>query len=149
MTVWSNVILCLFACCIWKMDVQQSTSYIKWYIAFAENNQCLFNNSAYTIEKPRRPLVWCVMWPGQGHSGHTRHQQMLHPVSGKKRAFTHFRQVITIHTYPQERSSHGKLHKTSDIIFHGYLPSRTWPVVSHKCRMGKFCTIANFSSEIR
>ena len=96
MTVWSNVILCLFACCIRKMDVQQSTSYIKWYIAFAENNRCLFNNSAYTIEKPRRPLVWCVMWPGQGHSGHTRHQQMLHPVSGKKRAFTHFRQVITI-----------------------------------------------------
>ena len=29
------------------------------------------------------------------------------------------------HTSPQERSSHGKLHKTSDIIFHGYLPSQT------------------------
>ena len=27
------------------------------------------------------------------------------------------------HTSPQERSSHGKLHKTSDIIFHFYLPS--------------------------
>ena len=31
----------------------------------------------------------------------------------------------TTHTSPQERSSHEKLHKTSDIIFHGYLPSRT------------------------
>ena len=29
------------------------------------------------------------------------------------------------HTSPQERSSHEKLLKTSDIIFHGYLPSRT------------------------
>ena len=54
----------------------------------------------------------------------------------------------TAHTSPQERSSHGKLLKTSDIIFNGYLPSRTWPVVSHKCRMGKFCTMANFKSEI-
>ena len=30
-----------------------------------------------------------------------------------------------VHTSLQERSSHGKLHKTSDIIFYGYLPSRT------------------------
>ena len=31
----------------------------------------------------------------------------------------------TVHTSPQERSSHEKLYKTSDIISHGYLPSRT------------------------
>ena len=31
-------------------------------------------------------------------------------------------QEKNIHTSPQERSSHGKLYKTSDIIFHGYLP---------------------------
>ena len=53
-----------------------------------------------------------------------------------------------LHTSPQERSSHEKLYKTSEIIFHGYLPSRTLPVVSRKCRMGKICTIAKILGEI-
>ena len=54
---------------------------------------------------------------------------------------------VTWHTSQQEKSSHGKLYKTSDIIFHGYLPSQTWPVVSCKCRVGKFLSRANFWRE--
>ena len=72
-------------------------------------------------EQGNRSENWAHM-----NSYHTFCSALRHSSSGESMWWELImRTAGIVHTSPQERSSHGKLLKTSDINFHGYLPSRT------------------------